>query len=46
VIIHGQKVPVERPRLRDGVKEAKLGSNYSGETTKCSGGCGIVSCAA
>jgi len=26
VIIHGQKVPVERPRLRDGVKEAKLGS--------------------
>lgn len=26
VIIHGQKVPVDRPRVRDGVKEAKLGS--------------------
>src|SRR5690242_2315629 len=26
VIIHGQKVPVERPRLRDRGKEAKLGS--------------------
>ena len=26
VIIHGQKVPVARPRVRDGVKEAKLGS--------------------
>jgi putative transposase len=26
VIIHGQKVPVARPRVRDGAKEAKLGS--------------------
>jgi hypothetical protein len=26
VIIHGQKVPVDRPRLRDQAKEAKLGS--------------------
>jgi putative transposase len=26
VIIHGQKVPVDRPRVRDGGKEAKLGS--------------------
>jgi len=26
VIIHGQKVPVSRPRVRDGGKEAKLGS--------------------
>src|SRR5689334_23462581 len=26
VIIHGQKVPVDRPRVRDGAKEAKLGS--------------------
>jgi len=26
VIIHGQKVPVPRPRVRDGAKEAKLGS--------------------
>lgn len=26
VIIHGQKVPVTRPRVRDGGKEAKLGS--------------------
>ena len=26
VIVHGQKVPVQRPRLRDGGKEAKLGS--------------------
>ena len=26
VILHGQKVPVDRPRLRDQVKEAKLGS--------------------
>jgi putative transposase len=26
VIIHGQKVPVDRPRVRDGIKEAKLGS--------------------
>ena len=26
VIIHGQKVPVERPRIRDHAKEAKLGS--------------------
>ncbi len=26
VLIHGQKVPVERPRVRWGAKEAKLGS--------------------
>ena len=26
VIIHGQKVPVARPRVRDGAKQAKLGS--------------------
>lgn len=26
VIVHGQKVPVARPRVRDGAKEAKLGS--------------------
>ena len=26
VIIHGQKVPVDRPRVRDGAREAKLGS--------------------
>lgn len=26
VIVHGQKVPVARPRVRDGGKEAKLGS--------------------
>jgi putative transposase len=26
VIIHGQKVPVQRPRVRDQAKEAKLGS--------------------
>jgi hypothetical protein len=26
IIIHGQKVPVQRPRVRDGGKEAKLGS--------------------
>jgi hypothetical protein len=26
VIIHGQKVPVERPRLRERTKEARLGS--------------------
>lgn len=26
VIVHGQKVPVQRPRVRDGNKEAKLGS--------------------
>lgn len=26
VLIHGQKVPVERPRVRCGAKEAKLGS--------------------
>jgi hypothetical protein len=26
VIIHGQKVPVQRPRVRDRAKEAKLGS--------------------
>ena len=26
VIIHGQKVPVRRPRIRDQAKEAKLGS--------------------
>src|SRR5215471_12041777 len=26
VIIHGQKVPVDRPRVREGAKEAKLGS--------------------
>lgn len=26
VIVHGQKVPVERPRVRAGAKEAKLGS--------------------
>ena len=26
VIVHGQKVPVARPRVRDGAKDAKLGS--------------------
>jgi len=26
VIIHGQKVPVNRPRVRDGAREAKVGS--------------------
>ena len=26
VIIHGQKVPIQRPRIRDHAKEAKLGS--------------------
>ncbi len=26
VILHGQKVPVDRPRLRDQAQEAKLGS--------------------